>query len=114
MSPPARRGDPGTPPRSPDNAINTASHDVRDQPAQSTAGLHRRADAAYRLPPLRPCGGLAARDPWLPDQRTEAPSSFGLSAVELAAEARRLRRSGWTGDEVRRVIEEPAAEAGAS
>jgi hypothetical protein len=72
------------------------------------AQLHRRADAARRLPALpwrTRCGGdgLRQRDPWVPCQRT-VPSTFSLTPSELAAEGRRLRQAGWSPDEVLEVL----------
>ena len=52
------------------------------------------------------CGhsGLAARDPLVPAQRAEGPSTYGLLPYELRVEARRLRRGGWSPDEIRQRL----------
>jgi hypothetical protein len=52
------------------------------------------------------CGhsGLAARDPLVSAQRAEGPSTYGLLPYELRAEARRLRRGGWSPDEIRQRL----------
>ncbi len=70
--------------------------------------LGRRRDAALRCEPLpwRVPGtgsGLAGRDPWLPRQR-HGPSTYALTPAERAAEARRLRRAGWSTEEVLEVL----------
>jgi hypothetical protein len=74
------------------------------------AALHRRATAALRLAPLpwrvNGCGsGLGARAPWVPAQAP--PRTYGayrMTGPEVDAEARRLRRAGWSPEEIDRVL----------
>ena len=53
--------------------------------------LRRRRAAALRCPPLE----SGHRDPLDARCAPAGPGTFGLSAVELVAEARRLRGQGW-------------------
>ena len=91
------------------NKTNAATKQL-DHRQSTAAQLRRRRDAALRCPPLdwrvARCGrsGLAARDPLVPAQRAEGPSTYGLLPHELWAEVRRLRRAGWPVDEVRQVL----------
>ena len=69
-----------------------------------------RGEAARRLPPLprRYGDNLAARDPllpWPPCQRQ--PSTYGLTAHELAEHRRQLLRESWALWEVQAVLAEP-------
>ena len=69
-----------------------------------------RAEAALRLPPLphRPGSDLAARDPLLPwPPRQRQPSTYGLTADELAEHRRRLLRESWALWEVQAVLADP-------
>lgn len=61
-----------------------------------TAALARRNRAALRTPPL-PCGH---RDPLLCGTAPNGPSTFGLTAAELRAEAARCRARGWSDAEI--------------
>ncbi|MGI5512758.1 hypothetical protein [Streptomyces sp. CA-106131] len=64
--------------------------------------LRRRYLAALRTP-LLPCG--IHRDPLLCEVAPTAPSSFGLTRRELAAERARLRAAGWsTADVAERLL----------
>ncbi|MFI9466811.1 hypothetical protein ACIHBQ_04970 [Streptomyces sp. NPDC052492] len=61
------------------------------------AQLRRRHAAAARTAPL-PCG--THRDPELHEVAPAAPSTYGLTARELRAEADRLTARGWSVAEV--------------
>jgi hypothetical protein len=75
-------------------------------------GLHRRVDAAHRLPPLdHGLGvGLHRHDP-LAVERVRRPQTFGLTPVELRTYARQLLDAGWTAGEIATVLDLSAVAA---
>jgi hypothetical protein len=67
------------------------------------AQLERRHQAAHRMPPI---GGH--HDPALKvPERPREPSTFGLSRLELIAEATRLRTLGWSAEEIAVTLTHP-------
>ena len=76
--------------------------------AEVVEGLRRRAEAAYRLPPVRDTSTtssyLAAVDPWVTEKAPPPRTPSGMTAPEVQAEAQRLRRAGWSPEEIERVL----------
>jgi hypothetical protein len=71
--------------------------------ADSPTQLRRRRAASWRLPALD-CGRC---DPWPEPGLLGPPCSYGLSAAELHAEARRLRAAGWRAWEISATLADP-------
>jgi hypothetical protein len=72
-----------------------------------TLGTAHRYRAALRTPPLA-CGH---RDPILCDTALSGPSTYGLGAAELHAEADRCKARGWTDAEIAERLDLGAATA---
>jgi hypothetical protein len=103
-------GDSGRPGQEVPATAATAAKQLDHAQSTAAAQLRRRRDAALRLPPLPwrvaqlGRSGLAARDPLVPAQRTGGPSTYSLRPHEMRAEVARMRRDGWSPEEIRQRL----------